>query len=762
MNAPVKGSASPASASGAVIRDSRTPSGGHGFGSMPVFLAGISTILGAIMFLRFGYAVGNVGLVGALGIVILGHIVTVPTALALSEIATNRKVEGGGEYYIISRSFGLRIGSAIGLSLYLSQAVSVAFYCIAFAEAFRPLAPWYAELTGLAFDPRVVSVPVTLGLLALMFTRGANMGVQALYVVVMVLVASLVLFFLGEPVPGVDADSLWSNQITNGESFFVVFAICFPAFTGMTAGVGLSGDLRNPSRSIPIGTIMATVVGMLVYVAIVVKLAASAPADALADDQLVMSRIALWGPIIPIGLACATLSSAIGSILVAPRTLQAVAKDGCFPLSRANRVLARGVGASNEPRMATLFTGVLALVVVALGNVDFVARLISMFFMVTYGALCAISFLEHFASSPSYRPTFRSRWYVSLLGAVTCLLMMFQMDPVYAVLALLAMAGLYLMSGATVAGSVDDIGEIFQGVMGQLTRHMRISLQRKQRRSDGNQWRPSVIVVSGRTFDGRPAPMKLLGWLCERHGFGTYLHHVEDVLDRESYEESRQLNARLVEKAKNHPGVFVDAIVSPSYRTALAQSLQIPGVSGMENNSVLFDFDAADPPEVVDRIVDSALFASVADKNLFILRHTDRFFGERQRIHLWITWHDAANATLMTLLAYILVGHRDWRKAEISVFAAFPPDQLAERRAQLEAMMEGGRLPIRKENVRFHTVTDGESFRDLVARSSKEADLVILGMTLDRIRERGRDLVMRHPDLGDVLFVAAADEVVIE
>ena len=108
---------------------------GHGFGTMPVFLAAISTILGAIMFLRFGYAVGNVGLVGALAIIVLGHLVTVPTALAISEIATNRKVEGGGEYYIISRSFGTTIGSAIGVSLYLSQAISVSFYMIAFAEA---------------------------------------------------------------------------------------------------------------------------------------------------------------------------------------------------------------------------------------------------------------------------------------------------------------------------------------------------------------------------------------------------------------------------------------------------------------------------------------------------------------------------------------------------------------------------------------------------------------------------------------------------
>lgn len=128
---------------------------GHGFGTAPVFLASISTILGAVLFLRFGYAVAHAGLAGTLLIVLLGHLVTVPTALAIAEIATNRRVEGGGEYFIVSRSFGRTIGAAIGISLYLSQAISVAFYLIAFGEAFRPLAPAIESVLGLPFDTRM-------------------------------------------------------------------------------------------------------------------------------------------------------------------------------------------------------------------------------------------------------------------------------------------------------------------------------------------------------------------------------------------------------------------------------------------------------------------------------------------------------------------------------------------------------------------------------------------------------------------------------
>ena len=138
-----------------------------------MFLASISTILGAILFLRFGYAVAHVGLWGALMVVMLGHLVTIPTVLAVSEIATNRRVAGGGAYYIVSRSFGASIGGTIGIALYISQAISVAFYIVAFAEAFQPVYEWLAVNRNLPLDPRWVSLPSTVLIIILMLTKGA-------------------------------------------------------------------------------------------------------------------------------------------------------------------------------------------------------------------------------------------------------------------------------------------------------------------------------------------------------------------------------------------------------------------------------------------------------------------------------------------------------------------------------------------------------------------------------------------------------------
>ena len=141
---------------------------GHGFGTAPVFLASISTILGAILFLRFGYAVAHAGLWGSLMIVVLGHLVTIPTVLAVSEVATNRRVAGGGAYYIISRSFGTSIGGSIGIALYLSQAISVAFYLVAFAEAFQPVYELASSTYQVNADPRWVSLSSAILLVVLM------------------------------------------------------------------------------------------------------------------------------------------------------------------------------------------------------------------------------------------------------------------------------------------------------------------------------------------------------------------------------------------------------------------------------------------------------------------------------------------------------------------------------------------------------------------------------------------------------------------
>ena len=729
----------------------------YGFGTLPVFLAGICTILGAIMFLRFGYAVAHVGLAGTVGIILLGHLVTIPTALALAEIATNRKVEGGGEYFIISRSFGTTIGGVIGISLFLSQTISVAFYMIAFAEAFT----WLDKLFGLTLDPRYISIPALVLLLGLVILKGADLGVKMLYIVAAILFVSLLLFFLGGALEGVDSDMVrWTSTIDGADPFIVVFAIVFPAFTGMTAGVGLSGDLRNPRKSLPRGTLWATIIGMIVYIGIVFKLHTSASPEVMAEDQLVMVQIAAWGPAILAGLCCATLSSAIGSVLVAPRTLQALGVDRTFPGKGLNAWLSRGTETANDPRHATIITGILALIIVIVGNVDLVATLISMFFMVTYGSLCAISFLEHFAARPSYRPSFRSRWYISLLGAIMCFLLMFQISLWYATIAILMLFVLYqaLRIGKHGEG---DLASLFQNVITQATRYMQIRLQRRTDPTD-EEWRPSVIMVNDRTFDRR-SPLMMIRWLCHRYGFGTYVHFIQGILTAKTFMESKKVKNRLLKQArKQHSVVYMDTVVSPSITSALAQTLQVPGVSGMSNNSILFEFAQRDSMDVIKSIVEQCQFAANTDMTLMVLRHCETHFGSRDTIHVWLTWNDTANANTMILLSYILLGHPDWKNAHVQVFAALPRVEVKKTQQDFAQLISEGRLPISEKNIEYIPTDDPEAFRKLVSERSSEADLAVIGFDMHGLAERGADVFINHAKLHDVLFVRAPKQINID
>lgn len=726
------------------------------FGTAPVFFTAISTILGAIMFLRFGYAVGSVGFLGTLGIIAFAHLVTIPTAMAIAEIATNQKVEGGGEYYIISRSFGINVGAAIGVALYLSQAVSVAFYIIAFAEAFDPV----FEFLNTQFDlditnKRFISIPAVLLLSFVIIKKGASLGMKALYIVVAVLFLSLIFFFIGKT----DYQQLsggldMSNHIINPENFFVVFAIVFPAFTGMTAGVGLSGDLKDPKKSIPFGTLAATVIGMVIYVFIAYKLAVAASPDDLVEDQLIMSQISIWGPIIPIGLACATISSALGSILVAPRTLQALASDKVFPMALANSWLSKGKPITNEPFNATLITSAIALIFVAIGDVNAVAEVISMFFMITYGSLCLISFLQHFAADPSYRPSFRSKWYISLFGAILCVYLMFKMNAPYALAAIVMMTLIYFFVTYT-SKTREGVAKIFQGVIFQVSRRLQVFLQKAEKGEDN--WRPSVICISADFFQ-RPAAFQFMRWLSHRYGFGTYLHFINGYFSKESYAQSQDQIRRLLKiSGASKSNVFIDTLISPSFTSAVAQAMQLPSVSGKDINMILFEYSKHEKTNLHD-IIENFTLVKSGEFDICILGTSDKEFGFLQNIHIWLTPNDLKNSSLMILMGYIIMGHPDWKKAQIKIFAVVQEKDVTEEQEKLFNLIKAGRLPISPKNIETIKHKVEVSTKDIINEKSKDADLTIVGFRAEAMKQRGPQLFEGYDGIGNILFVNATKE----
>lgn len=732
------------------------------FGTAPVFFTAISTILGAILFLRFGFAVGTIGFWGTLMIVLLGHLVTIPTALAISELATNKRVEGGGEYFIISRSFGLNIGGTIGIALFLSQAISVAFYIIAFTEAFSFFFEYMINKVGIELPRQAISIPAVTILGVLIITKGANLGVKALYFVVALMGIALILFFVGTTEHAASSGfNLANAQFRNSDKFFMIFAIIFPAFTGMTAGVGLSGDLKDPSKSIPYGTIAATIAGMIIYFFVVYKLALSASPEDLTGDQLIMAKIALGGVIfIPIGLAASTLSSALGSILVAPRTLQALANDRTFPWENVNTWLAKGKGAENEPVNASIIAFIIAFVFVAFGSINAVAEVISMFFLVTYGSLCLISFLNHFGSSPSYRPSFKSRWYISLVGFVVSVLVMFKINPAYALTAFILMTSLYLYLNYIHKNRV-GLEAIFANTIFQLSRNLQVYLQKQDASHKEKEWRPSVICISKDSFE-RTLAFRLLNWISFKFGFGTYMHLIEGYYSRSTVSESHEVLNKLISKVgKYNHSVYIDTLISPSYTSAIAQTIQVPGIAGMENNMVLFEFDKEDPVNL-DSIVDNFALVNAGNFDVCILGTGRKQPETRDDIHVWLKSTDTENANLMILMSYIISGHPDWRKSHIRIFEICNADKIEETKEEIEKLVQIGRLPITTQNFEIIPEQIDLSVKSIINARSADAGLTLIGFNKEIIKNEGSKIFLGYDKLGAVLFVNSHSEVVIE
>jgi amino acid transporter len=736
-------------------------------------MTAISTILGAILFLRFGYAVAHVGLAFTLLIILVGHLVTIPTAMAVAEIATNQKVEGGGAYYMISRSFGLNIGGAIGIALFLSQAISVAFYIIAFTRSCGDLLLFIEQRFGVHIEAYWVNYGFMALLTLLMLSKGANVGVKALYGVVVVLLASLCMFFLGSG-PGNGGETDFFSRIPellvyeeNGVStsikrftFFEVFTFIFPAFTGIAAGLGLSGDLKNPKVSIPKGTLWATVCGIVVYICVALKLYYTAPLEELAKDELYMEKIAIWGPIIPIGLACAAVSSALGSIMIAPRTLQALGGDSIIP-GKVSRWLGKGRSKDNEPINASLITVIIGFVVVSLDDINAVAEIISMFFMLTYGVICMVSFFEHMAADPSYRPNFKSKWYVSLFGGLLCFYLMFKMNFTYALASIVLMVLMYIWISRR-KKEARGIAELFKGIIFQITRTLQITLQKRdQQNPDEERWRPFILSISSDGFERR-AGFDMVRWIAYRYGFGTYIHFIEGFLNNETREEAGKVRKRLIKLAEGvNSRVYLDTIISPSYTSAIAQGVQLPGVSGKGNNMILFEYPESDKTNLQHMIGNFGILKATA-LDICVLRSSMRGFGLRKNIHLWITSTDFENANLIILMGYVLLGHPEWRNAQLSVFTIFNDEDREAKEARLMELIKSGRVPISPKNVQFIRQADSNNFKDVINERSKDADLTVLGFNDRDIQDKSSNFFDAYEQIGNALFVNAQRHLNIE
>ncbi|MCA9696815.1 MAG: amino acid permease, partial [Myxococcales bacterium] len=394
-----------------------------------VFTPSILTILGVIMYLRLPWVIGNGGLWVGLGVIAAAHLISVSTGLSISSIATDKKVGAGGPYYIVSRSLGLPIGGTLGLALFVGLSFSISLYVIGFCDSF--LRFW--DLEPSIDNIRIYGTGTIIALTAVMLIS-TSFAIKTQYVIMALIGASL-LSILFSPAP--TSAGFHLHAPADGASVAELFGIFFPAVTGFTAGVNMSGDLRDPKKSIPIGTMAAIGAGMVIYVGLAVFLAWKVPVEALRNDNTVFVDLAAVPLAVVGGIWGATLSSGLGSIMGAPRILQALAADRVMPA-----FLAKGHGKDNEPRRALVVAFLIGEAGILIGELDVIARVVSIFFIATYGFLNLSCAIESWAST-DFRPEFRIPRTVSVIGALACVLMMIQLDIAATAAATVLFVGLF-------------------------------------------------------------------------------------------------------------------------------------------------------------------------------------------------------------------------------------------------------------------------------------------------------------------------------
>ena len=624
-----------------------------------VFTPSVLTILGVIMFLRYPTVVGYAGLWDALLILLAAKAITFMTGLSLASISTNMRVKGGGAYYLISRSLGVEFGGVIAVFFYIAQAVAVTMYVIGFTEAL------FSAFPALELSFRTVATLTNIVVFICVYI-GAGWTIRIQYGILAIMLISIVSFFLGAW-EHASLNILHSNLLPNWtgrHTFFSLFALFFPAVTGIMAGVNMSGDLKDPSRSIPAGTFAAIGFTAVIYVVIAILLAASNNRAVLIGDSFVMKETARWRLLIYAGVICATLSSALGSMMGAPRILQAFALDNVF---RWLKWFGRGSGASNEPRHAIIMTFLIAQLGIMAGDLDSVAPIITMFFLITYGTINLACFYEAISRNPSFRPTFQlNHWSVALAGALSCLSVMFLINAIWAIIAIALAVGMYILIER--AEIMVKWGDLSSGLAFQQARKALLRLE--QERYHPKNWRPSILTLSGVAGDR----LHLISYACILSAERGLVSLAQIITGRLEDRVTRQIEAeKLLRKfiREEELSAFPVVVVDENFGDGLKALLQCHGIGGLRPNTILLGW--SDDPEKEETFSLTLSIAKKMNRSILVVRcqqEKEKWDPPAGAINIW--WNDSKNGPMMLLLGFLLKENREWRDCPLRILRPVP------------------------------------------------------------------------------------------
>jgi len=709
-----------------------------------VFTPSILTILGVIMFLRAGYVIGEAGIINTIIILCVAEIISLLTAISMSAIATNTPVAGGGAYFLISRALGPQFGGAIGLALFLAQALSVPFYILGFTNSlvagFPGLSAWF--------------VPIALVTAAILFTMNiisSGLAIRVQYIV-MAMLALAIVSFLGGAVILFDPELFQSNlgpsytKPTIG--FWTVFAIYFPAVTGILAGVNMSGDLKDPARSLVRGTMAAITVGFVIYLLEIILCGGSQQQeDLVAQPFEMLIKNALWGTgfLVMAGVFAATISSAVGSFLGAPRVLQALARDRIFPVLG---IFAYGSKHKDEPRYGLALTLVMTLgIILLLGGgdsiaaFDMIAAIVTMFFLCTYGMINLAAFVESFGANPSFRPRFRFyHWTTSILGFIGCLIVMILVDALAALVAILVIAGIYLyLSRRVFRSAFGDarLGFQYAIVVRALQKLRRMTPHAKN-------WRPTFLVMAGNT-QTHIALIKYAVWMEGGRGLVTAAQVISGDLETYAARVENLREAMDTFLRNNALAVFPEVVFAEDVNEGIRTLAQAHSIGPLKPNTVLFGWPRS--PERAEVMFRNLWSIAAMGKSVVIVAEKGLPSEERRRQRIDIWWRGRQNGSLMATLAHLLSQNWEWRNSHIRILRVIK--DAAGRDSSRQAVRE----LVEATRIRAvpRVIVSTEPFRDVFQSHSARADVIFLGIepskedTSEQLYGRISDLLKDMP-----------------
>ncbi len=702
-----------------------------------VFTPSILTILGVIMFMRAGFVIGQGGIIGALIILFIANMITFLTTLSISAISTNTQVQGGGAYFLISRSLGPEFGGAIGLALFLAVALSVPFYILGFTEAVVRTFPSISE------NFQIIAL-ITAGTMFIIAYVGASYAIKTQYIIMAILGISILIFMGGAALQfskEIFSANLFSDYTpVNPEfsksglySFWIIFAIYFPAVTGIDAGVNMSGDLKNPDKSIPIGSIFAVITGFLIYATqIVICGGAFSRKELIETPFTVLVNNALFGLgfLVIAGVWAATLSSALGSFLGAPRVLQSLARD---PILLLLKPFAKGTLQGDEPKRALILVGIMTYgVILWAGNksegaaLNIIAAIITMFFLYSYGMINFSAFIEAFSKNPSFRPRFRFfHWTTGIIGTLACLYVSFKINwmAAFAAIIIIILVYWYIKTkNLSVAFGDARMGFIYTAARKNLFQLARME-------SNPKNWRPTILVFSGNPNE-RSVLVHYSSLLESEKGIlligDILIGTIKEYGPRLQTRNKQLLDFCSLQKVQAFPQV----LVSENLDSGISVLLQTASIGPIRPNMVLFGF----PSDNIRKpfIIEHCRTASLLGMSIILM--SDKGMPNRnrnKRIDVW--WRGKKNGALMLLLAHLLTQNYRWESASIRIIRLVKNEEgVNSTKNALSEMINKARIKAIP-----HVIVNDAPFSEIIKINSADATCIILGF---EIPEKGSEI----------------------